>query len=274
MHKRFRLAALLLALASGPVAAQVTLNPRALDDLNRPPGTRAPAPQPQAAPQTNPQATPRTPTQQRTAPAQPPAPSPAPPAPVITMPLAPDPPPVIAPLPPAATTAISGSGLSAPEPLPPLVPMAPPGPPVIAPPVAVPTRPTPVPTPVEVVAGAAGEASRIEGGVRITFGPGKADLNAATAGAVRELARALPGNATLTLTAFAPGTPDDPSTARRLSLSRALAARSLLIAEGLPSPRITVRSLGASEPGFSAGPPDRVDLVVSSPPTSQAKPAP
>ena len=82
------------------------------------------------------------------------------------------------------------------------------------------------------------------------------------------------GNATLTLSAFAPGTPDDPSTARRLSLSRALAARSLLIAEGLPSPRITVRSLGASEPGFSAGPPDRVDLVVSSPPTSQAKPAP
>ena len=190
------------------------------------------------------------------------------------MPLAPDPPPVIAPLPPAATSAISGSGLSAPEPLPPLVPMAPPAPPVIAPPVAVPTRPTPVPTPVEIVAGAAGEASRIDGGVRITFGPGKADLNAATAGAVRELARALPGNATLTLSAFAPGTPDDPSTARRLSLSRALAARSLLIAEGLPSPRITVRSLGASEPGFSAGPPDRVDLVVSSPPTSQAKPAP
>ncbi len=59
--------------------------------------------------------------------------------------------------------------------------------------------------------------------------------------------------------AYAAGTPEDPSTARRLSLSRALAVRSALMADGIGSSRIYVRALGAT--GGDAAP-DRVDLAV------------
>ena len=69
-----------------------------------------------------------------------------------------------------------------------------------------------------------------------------------------------------------PGTPEDPSTARRLSLSRALAVRSALMADGVASSRIYVRALGATG-GDEA--PDRVDLAVmggnaASPPVRRA----
>jgi hypothetical protein len=64
--------------------------------------------------------------------------------------------------------------------------------------------------------------------------------------------------------AYAAGTPEDPSTARRLSLARALAVRSALIADGVSSTRIYVRALGAQPGGALAGdaPADRVDLSV------------
>lgn len=65
-----------------------------------------------------------------------------------------------------------------------------------------------------------------------------------------------------TVSAFAAGTPDDPSTPRRLSLSRALAVRGILLGEGIASARILVRSLGASTPAIAAGPPDRVDVTI------------
>ena len=61
------------------------------------------------------------------------------------------------------------------------------------------------------------------------------------------------------MVAYAAGTPEDPSTARRLSLSRALAVRSALMADGVTSARIYVRALGATG-GDEA--PDRVDLAV------------
>lgn len=60
--------------------------------------------------------------------------------------------------------------------------------------------------------------------------------------------------------AYAPGKPDDPSTARRISLSRAMAVRSALVADGVPSARIFVRALGEQ---YGDGPPDRVDLSVT-----------
>ena len=41
------------------------------------------------------------------------------------------------------------------------------------------------------------------------------------------------GNTSFNVVAYAAGTPEDPSTARRLSLSRALAVRSALIADGV-----------------------------------------
>ena len=53
---------------------------------------------------------------------------------------------------------------------------------------------------------------------------------------------------------------ESPSKARRLSLSRALAIRSYLIAKGIRSTRIDVRALGDQIPG---GDPNRVDLKVT-----------
>ena len=72
---------------------------------------------------------------------------------------------------------------------------------------------------------------------------------------------------TFNVLAYAPGKPDDPSTARRVSLSRAMAVRSALIADGVPSARIFVRAMGAQA---GDGPPDRVDLSVTGPSSDTA----
>ena len=205
--------------------------------------------------------------QPRTPPAAAPAPNSAP---APTIPDAPDPPPVLAPAPGIATPA----PVDIPSAPAPLIPLAPPAPPVIPPPLAVPMRPVPPPPAVEIAPDARGTATRTDDGWRITFGPGSAELNPATAQALREFARGLPAQASVTVSAFAPGAPEDPSTSRRLSLSRALAARGVLIGEGIASPRIIVRALGASQPAIAAGPPDRVDLAASSANPPPARPAP
>jgi outer membrane protein OmpA-like peptidoglycan-associated protein len=99
------------------------------------------------------------------------------------------------------------------------------------------------------------------GGLRVTFGAGETDLSPASAGAIHGLVQAAPaGDATsYNVVAYAAGTPEDPSNARRLSLSRALAVRSALIADGVSSARIYVRALGATG---GADAPDRVDVTV------------
>ena len=61
------------------------------------------------------------------------------------------------------------------------------------------------------------------------------------------------------LLAYAQGTPETASQARRLSLSRALAVRSYLIERGVRSTRMDVRALGNKVEG---GPADRVDVVL------------
>lgn len=61
------------------------------------------------------------------------------------------------------------------------------------------------------------------------------------------------------LLAYAKGTVDMVSQARRLSLSRALAVRSYLIGEGVRSTRMDVRALGNN---VEEGPADRVDLIL------------
>ena len=61
------------------------------------------------------------------------------------------------------------------------------------------------------------------------------------------------------LKAFAAGSAERPSTARRLSLSRALAVRSFLIEQGMRSTRIDVRALGVPA---DDGPADRVDVIL------------
>jgi len=128
--------------------------------------------------------------------------------------------------------------------------------------VAVPVSRPPPPAPPSIAADAPGEAAPIPGGLRITFGPDRADLNAVTEPALRTFAQTLKSNdqATVNLIASATGTPEDPSTPRRLSLSRALAARAVLVNAGIASTRIYVRALGASGP---PGPADRVDLITS-----------
>jgi len=145
---------------------------------------------------------------------------------------------------------------------PPAVPVAPPAIAAIPPAVAVPVARLPPPTSPPVAADAPGEPSPIPGGLRVTFGPGRADLNGATVQALRDFARTMKGNEqeTVNVVATAAGTADDPSTPRRLSLSRALAARSVLVNEGIASTRIYVRALGANGP---EGPADRVDLAAS-----------
>jgi outer membrane protein OmpA-like peptidoglycan-associated protein len=131
------------------------------------------------------------------------------------------------------------------------------------------------------VAGADTAAAATANGLRVTFGKDVTDLSPAIADQIKALLQSVPDSGTGTaetksfeVVAYATGTPSDPSTARRLSLSRALAVRSVLLADGVPSARIYVRALGsqsgapqsgASEPrGSLSGdaPADRVDLTV------------
>ena len=152
---------------------------------------------------------------------------------------------------------------AAPRPPPVAVAPAPPPPAAIAASVTAPPKPVPA-IPIPVLADAIGDASPIPGGVRVTFGPDKSDLNPSTEAALRNLARTLGGNPTVTFNvhAYANGLPDDPSTPRRLSLSRALAVRAVLMSEGVVSTRIYVRALGATAlAGQPDGPPDRVDVT-------------
>ncbi len=98
--------------------------------------------------------------------------------------------------------------------------------------------------------------------VRVVFQAGKADLTPADQAAIQDLARAIPMLAadSVNVMAYAAGKPDDPSTARRLSLSRGLAVRSVLLASGVPSAQIYVRALGSTP---SNGPADHVELIVA-----------
>lgn len=249
-------------LAAGNAGAQPAVPDRPQRERATP---RPQPPRPQAA---------RLPAQRPPA-QRPPVQRPAAPVPVPVTTSAPAP--TMADTPPAAPALLPLAGPPEPpitlDPPPaPFVPLAPPPPPAIPPPIAVPARPAPPAPPVEIAADAAGAVTRIGEGLRLTFAPAGAALNPATAQALRELAAALPAGASVTIAAFAPGTPEDPSSSRRLSLARALAARAALLAEGIASPRIFVRALGAS-PAIAEGPPDRVDLTIAAP-TTQAPAAP
>lgn len=103
-------------------------------------------------------------------------------------------------------------------------------------------------------------ATTSAGGLTVTFGTGQTDLSPASAASIQGLVKTAPAgsNISFNVVAYAAGTPDDPSTARRLSLSRALAVRSALMADGISSSRIYVRALGAPKEGDA----DRVDLAV------------
>jgi outer membrane protein OmpA-like peptidoglycan-associated protein len=116
---------------------------------------------------------------------------------------------------------------------------------------------------------AATKAAPTTAGLRLTFAPEQSDLSPESSASIKQLATAAPSgdDTTFNVQAYAPGKPDDPSTARRVSLSRAMAVRSALVADGIPSARIFVRALGDQ---YGDGPPDRVDIAVTAPPGTAA----
>lgn len=141
------------------------------------------------------------------------------------------------------------------------LPQAPP-PTVALAPIPLPSGPEPAPPPTPPVSATSTSAAvPSTGGLQVTFGSGQTDLSPASAAAIQGLVKSAPasGGASFNVVAYAAGTPEDPSTARRLSLSRALAVRSALMANGVSSSRIFVRALGAKEGDTT---PDRVDLAV------------
>jgi outer membrane protein OmpA-like peptidoglycan-associated protein len=203
-------------------------------------------------------------------PANPPSPRPASPAvsrvpaPAAPAPIAPSATARATPAPPSATAVTpppSASAIAPTSPLPAMPetepdtaminPITPPGPPAGSPP----------PPPPPVSDKAATTAAPTTSGLRLTFAPGQSDLSPDSTAAIRQLtgSASLGDSATFNILAYAPGTPDDPSTARRVSLSRAMAVRSALVANGVPSARIFVRALGAQ---YGDGPPDRADLTI------------
>jgi outer membrane protein OmpA-like peptidoglycan-associated protein len=253
-----------------PAHAQASIDPRALEPLQPAPAAPKPATGEAAKPATphhkhsahpaasHPAGTTRAPGQTAAKPpaAQPNAtPHPATPAgSAAAAPVAPT-----TPRSPAAAAAPTPSGPAQVR-----VPLTAPPAPVVPPPLIVPTRPPAPPAPAPVAADAPGAPAPIQDGLRVTFGEGRADLNPGTETALRTLAHDAPTETSFTVAAFAPGAPEDPSTPRRLSLSRALTARAVLIAAGIPSVRIYVKALGASR-GVEEGPADRVDVTLDKP---------
>jgi outer membrane protein OmpA-like peptidoglycan-associated protein len=125
-----------------------------------------------------------------------------------------------------------------------------------------PVAPRPVPPPPPPVAdNAATTAAATGAGLRLSFAPGQSDLSPDSAASIKTLTATAPNgdSVTFNVMAYAPGAPDDPSTARRVSLARAMAVRTALVTDGVPSARIFVRALGAQ---YGDGPPDRVDVNV------------
>jgi outer membrane protein OmpA-like peptidoglycan-associated protein len=227
--RRFCLALMALLGIAAPALAQVTVDLHALDAL---PGAKPPA-KGQAAHKAAPK-----PDQRRTAAVKPkePSPQPATEAPAATPPVATASPPATLPTAPPPTVAL------APTAPPPAAQAAPPPPPPIS-------------------DSAATATTKVGAGLRVTFGAAEADLSPASAEAIRTIVQSAPAgdSTTFNVIGYAAGTPEDPSTARRLSLSRALAVRNALMADGVTSSRIYVRALGATGGDES---PDRVDLAV------------
>jgi outer membrane protein OmpA-like peptidoglycan-associated protein len=149
----------------------------------------------------------------------------------------------------------------------PSIPLHPPPPPIIAPPaLRVVLHPPPPPPAVPIDPKAQGTATPLGHGFRITFGPDSAAVNASTDEALHGVAAMLKAEpqSVADIDAYAAGTPDDPSTPRRTSLQRALAARAVLINDGISSTRIYARALG-SAPSTTADPADRLDITVRDP---------
>jgi flagellar motor protein MotB len=97
-----------------------------------------------------------------------------------------------------------------------------------------------------------GVEAREGGGWRVAFRPGDAGLPAGAGPALAEIGRRLAarpvGTGRVTVEGQASGPADDPSSARRLALARALAVRQALVAGGLAETRVDVRPRGRLDP--------------------------
>ena len=165
-----------------------------------------------------------------------------------------------APAKPPVTSTPPAAPAAAPTVAPPAMPALPPIPPVIPPPITVPVRPAPPAPPLHVAVDAPGTTTPLPDGLRVTFGADRPDLNPTTERALRALVHIAPTDARFNLVASATSKPDDTSAARRLSLSRGLNVRAVLINEGVAANRILLRALAAPASGDEA--PDRVDIAV------------
>lgn len=143
------------------------------------------------------------------------------------------------------------------------IPQAPPPVPVLTPPpVQVEIHPFPMPADPVAVKDAVGTVRPIEGGLRLTFAPDKADLNTETRNGVLAFARMLKENPDVhgLVDVTASGVPNDPSRPRRVALQRGLAVRAVLMNDGIPSTRIYVRVIGLPDKTGILTPADRADL--------------
>jgi outer membrane protein OmpA-like peptidoglycan-associated protein len=150
-------------------------------------------------------------------------------------PLVPPPPPAVAPPPPPSTPSVA-----APSDAPRAV-------------ASIDTPATPISPPSSVATGSP---------LSIAFGADSSQLPDGAKGRLDGIVHNMTGNDRLRaqIVAYAAGTSDTASQARRLSLSRALAVRAYLIEKGIASTRLDVRALGYQVEG---GSPDRVDINVA-----------
>lgn len=97
--------------------------------------------------------------------------------------------------------------------------------------------------------------------VTIQFSPGSVELGLEAERRLRALVQGLRGDPDIRvgIEAYAAATGPGESAARRTSLYRALAVRSYMAGQGVPTGRMTVRALGSAAAGAPA---DRVDVVL------------
>ncbi|GCE81065.1 hypothetical protein LV478_06905 [Komagataeibacter oboediens] len=142
----------------------------------------------------------------------------------------------------------------------------PPDNPVLRPPeLHVPTHPFPMPPEVKADPQARGRAERITGGTRLHFTTQAADMNSRMIAALQTFAtvmQKLPDQH-ISITAYGEGRADDPSTPRRVALSRGLAARSVLLHAGIAPTRIYVRAVGLPDENAHGAGADCIDVTRS-----------
>ena len=142
----------------------------------------------------------------------------------------------------------------------------PPDNPVLRPPeLHVPLHPFPMPPEVRADPQARGRAERITGGTRLHFATQSADMNSRMIAALQTFAtvmQKLPDQH-ISIAAYGEGRADDPSTPRRVALSRGLAARSVLLHAGIAPTRIYVRAVGLPDENAHGAGTDCIDVTRS-----------